>query len=339
MGKRIYFIDIARAISIILIVMYHYQPDNSPDYWIAFNSVIKSFRLPLLLFVSGYIYWVTRKPVAYKDFVWKKFQRLMIPYFFVSILIITIKLIVEGGLQVDNPVSPSAYYQMFYLPSVSGFFLWFIYTLFLVFLIMPFFDTRRKLLYLLGISLALYFIPVSFPELFALSNMKNSMVYFVSGCVLCEYAEIREKISRVNVFVCLGVFATGYALRALFDFGMAAPALTFALALCGIYVVVNFARTLDRKTNKIRVFLLGIASCTYTIYLFHTTFMGFAKAVILKIVNTIPSNTIVFICTALTVILAGIIIPVILHKIVVNHSKIFSFLIGAKFTGKEINKV
>ena len=334
--KRIFYIDIARAISIILIVIYHYQPDNSPSCYLVFNDIVRSFRLPLLLFVSGYIYWITRKPVAYKDFVWKKFQRLMVPYFFVSILVITLKLISQGNLQVDAPVSLSAYYQMFYLPIVSGFFLWFIYVLFLIFLIMPFFYSRHRLLYLLGISLILHFIPISFPNLFALFNLKQILCYFVLGCVLCEYTELRKKLSHINVFLVLVVFATGYTLRNLFDFGVFVPGLTFFLALCGIYVIANFARFLEQKTTKIRTALLSVAGCTYTIYLFHTTFEGFTKALLLKLFPI--ENNLTFIFSSIVVISAGIIAPIILNRITVKYSSFFSFLIGMKYIGKK-NKV
>jgi len=332
-SKRIFYIDIARAISIVLIVIYHYQPENSPDWYLLFNDVIRSFRLPLLLFVSGYIYWATRKPVTYKSFAWKKFQRLMIPYFFVSIFVISLKLLSQGNLQVDDPVTLSAFYQMFYLPIVSGFFLWFIYVLFLIFLIMPFFNSRNKLLILLGISLILYFIPVSFPNLFALFNLKLILCFFVLGCVVCEFVEIREKIPRINVFLILCFFAIIYVFRERFDLGAFVPVITFVLALCGIYIVAQFAQFLDVKTKKIRASLLKISTYTYAIYLFHTTFEGFTKAVVLKL---LPQNTgSTFIISAFIVILAGVAGPIILHTIVVRYSRLFSYLIGANFAGRK----
>ena len=168
-NKRLISIDIARAICIILVVIGHYIPDDSPDWYITMRNVIYSFHMPLFMFVSGYVHWATRKPVKYKDFVWKKFQRLMIPYFFTSIVVITIKLLTESGLSVENPVDFSAFYKMFYLP-VAGFFLWFVFALFLIFLIIPFFNTRKHLFILLPLSLGLYFIPVSLPKIFCLAQ-------------------------------------------------------------------------------------------------------------------------------------------------------------------------
>jgi len=91
-NRRLISIDIAKAICIILVVIGHYVPENSPIWYMTMRDVIYSFHMPLFMFVSGYVYWATRKPVKYKDFVWKKFQRLIIPYFFVSVIVIFIKL-------------------------------------------------------------------------------------------------------------------------------------------------------------------------------------------------------------------------------------------------------
>ena len=202
---------------------------------------------------------------------------------------------------------------------------------------MPFFNSRNKLLILLGISLILFFIPVSFPNLFALFNLKLILCYFVLGCVVCEFTEIREKMPRINVFPVLCFFAIIYVLRERFDLGAFVPVVTFVLALCGIYIVAQFAQFLDVKTKKIRANLLKISAYTYTIYLFHTTFEGFTKAILLKV---LPQNTgLTFIISAFIVILAGVAGPIILHTIVVRYSRLFSYLFGTTFAGRKIRNV
>jgi fucose 4-O-acetylase-like acetyltransferase len=137
MTKRLTFIDIARAICIILVVIGHYLPDNSPNWYLILNNIIYAFHMPLFMFVSGYICSAVKKNTGYKDFVLNKFKRLIIPYFFVSIVIISIKLLTEKNMHLENPISLSSFYEIFYFPS-AGFFLWFIYVLFLIFLMIPF---------------------------------------------------------------------------------------------------------------------------------------------------------------------------------------------------------
>lgn len=52
--NRIIALDIAKAICIILVVMGHYVPDNSPAWYVLVHDVIYTFHMPLFMFVSGY---------------------------------------------------------------------------------------------------------------------------------------------------------------------------------------------------------------------------------------------------------------------------------------------
>jgi fucose 4-O-acetylase-like acetyltransferase len=325
-STRLISIDIAKAICIILVVVGHYVPANSPYWYIILKDVIYTFHMPLFMFVSGYVYWATKKNIKYKDFAWKKFQRLMIPYFFTSVVIIVIKLLTERGLYVQNPVSMSAFYEMFYLP-VAGYFLWFIYTLFLIFLIVPFFDTYKKLIILLVVSLISYFIPLDFPVILCLTQLKKMLFYFVLGCILYEWTSVRNFISRINFGVIVLIFTGLYVLKQV--------QASVCLSVVGIVLVSSISRFISQKTILMKNFLLNISVCSYTIYLFHTTFEGVAKSLLVRIPlkNYIGEN-LTFIVSAIIVITVGVIGTFFLHKIIVTHSKLFSYLIGARFTGK-----
>lgn len=54
--QRIYSLDIAKALCIVLVVVGHFNPDNAPAWWKCINQIIYSFHMPLFLFVSGYVY-------------------------------------------------------------------------------------------------------------------------------------------------------------------------------------------------------------------------------------------------------------------------------------------
>lgn len=75
--NRIIFLDIAKAICIILVVVGHYMPDNSPMWYVMLNKVIYTFHMPLFMFVSGYVYIATKKDISYGSFLMKKVKRLM----------------------------------------------------------------------------------------------------------------------------------------------------------------------------------------------------------------------------------------------------------------------
>lgn len=54
--QRNYVIDFAKAIAIILVVIGHWYPADSPAWWIGIRDVIYSFHMPLFMAASGYIY-------------------------------------------------------------------------------------------------------------------------------------------------------------------------------------------------------------------------------------------------------------------------------------------
>lgn len=94
--NRLVSIDIAKALCIILVVIYHYMPDNAPEWYLFINSFFYPFCMPLFLFASGYIYAkTTDSGIERRNFLHKKFKRLMIPYFSTSIIIISLKLLTQ----------------------------------------------------------------------------------------------------------------------------------------------------------------------------------------------------------------------------------------------------
>lgn len=88
---RIVSLDIAKAICIILVVVGHYIPDNSPEWYKLIHDVIYTFHMPLFMFASGYVYIATKKDIGYGDFIVKKIKRLMVPYLTTSVIVISLK--------------------------------------------------------------------------------------------------------------------------------------------------------------------------------------------------------------------------------------------------------
>ena len=46
--QRLVFLDIAKAICIILVVIGHYHPDNSPEWYNVIWKFIYSFHMPFM---------------------------------------------------------------------------------------------------------------------------------------------------------------------------------------------------------------------------------------------------------------------------------------------------
>ena len=219
--QRLISFDIAKAICIILVVIGHYVPDYSPQWYVGVHDVIYTFHMPLFMFASGFIYMATKKDITYRDFLLKKVKRLMVPYFSVSAIVITIKLLTEGHAYVENPVTWMSYVKMLYLPE-AGYFLWFIWALWWMFVISPMFKTKQIRLGLFVLAIVLHYIPNILPEIFCLSQFQGMLVYFMLGVVCCDWKQQISFVSKVPAWCILGIFAIAEGMN-LKDMGGKSP--------------------------------------------------------------------------------------------------------------------
>ena len=75
---RIIWIDVLRGISMLLIVYGHIiiHCDKLGEL----TKYIVSFHVPIFFLISGFVFSV-KENMNYKTYIWKKFKRVMIPYF------------------------------------------------------------------------------------------------------------------------------------------------------------------------------------------------------------------------------------------------------------------
>ena len=76
--------------------------------------------------------------------------------------------------------------------------------------------------------------------------------------------------------------------------------------------------------------IMTISASNYIIYLFHTTFEGFAKAALQKLHIQVMNDDITFIVGAVFVILCGVVCPILLHHFVLQRNRVCRFLFGLK---------
>ena len=326
MSNRLTDIDIAKGMCIVLVVIGHYIPNNSPEWYLTLIDVIYSFHMPLFMYASGLIYHATKKPVKYNQFVLKKFKRLGIPYILVSWLIICIKLLSGKTMYLENPVSFSSFYEILYIPA-AGYFLWYVYVLFLVFLVIPIFNTPIKINFLLLLSLIWLIIPVQSTDLFCINQLKSHLFYFVAGCFVSRYQSIiRIKIENISVFLFVLCFIVLY----LFAHVYSNLSSTFilrcmyvCLALIGICIMLKISQYIELHTQKLKYIFLKLALYSYTIYLFHTSFEGFAKSFFVKYPLTrYLDNSTSFCIMVLIAVSIGIAGPIVLHQTFMRVKKV-----------------
>ena len=333
--KRLVSYDIIRALCIILVVMAHFMPAGMPGWYEGLLKVLHSFGMPLFMFISGYIYiYVERQRTAanYLKHVRQKFIRLMIPYYFVSLIVFALNMLYQRGMYLENPLLILSFYKIFYVPTGLGYYLWFAFTLFMMFLIIPLFNTSKKLNIITIIALVLYFIPYELPGVFCLKELQMYFIYFCLGCLVYDKVILRNFMTKINCLIALCVFVGMYLLK----INVSIYAVDFVTALSGIVLIMSCLKYFEKLSERITKSLLLVAACTYTIYLFHVPFMGIPQDVFNVILRIdVTQNNLIFIGAGLIITLIGVIGPILLHLFVVRYSKVFSFLIGTKFIGKK----
>ena len=80
--KTVMFIDIAKGIAIICIILGHLGINN-------INRVVFTFHVPIFFMITGYF---INKKYTIKEFIINKFKRLIVPYFITSFVIILLSL-------------------------------------------------------------------------------------------------------------------------------------------------------------------------------------------------------------------------------------------------------
>ena len=325
--NRIVFLDIAKAICIILVVVGHYMPDNSPMWYVMLNKVIYTFHMPLFMFVSGYVYIATKKDISYGSFLMKKVKRLMIPYFTTSVIVITIKLLAQNFMFVEHPVTLLSFFEILYLP-VAGYFLWFIWALWWMFVILPFFKTKTSRDVLFLVSILLHFIPLEVTSLFCLEQFRGMLVYFMFGIFAFEnrwlyYFIVNFKWSKLVCAVLLFI-----SMEVIYFLNMDEN-INIVLPFIGIWFIIEASKSISKGWGEVNKnsWLMLVSASSYIIYLFHTTFEGITKAML----HRIPFNSglwYVFVFESITVVLMGVIIPMILHRWVLKKYKITRILFG-----------
>lgn len=328
MKERLVLCDIAKGICIILVVIGHYHPDNAPDWYSVIHRFIYSFHMPVFLFTSGYIYMATKRDIPYKTFVGKKIKRLVIPYISTSVIIIALKFVSQGFLYVENPVTALSFLEILYKPA-AGYFLWFVWVLWWAFLIVPFFNTTRKILLLLVLSIVLYIVPLDLGEYFCLNVFGRMFVFFVIGVLSYEFRELLSRLVPFRFAIVAAFVLSEFFYLFYLDF-INAEVLEFITSLLGIYVVYAVSEFIAKRLNPTGL-LLQISATSYVIYLFHTTFEGFAKGVMDKIGWLGSCNgDVIFAANALIIIATGIFVPLLLQKHILERFCTTRLLFGLK---------
>lgn len=202
------YIDIAKGIGIVLVVLGHCIPDATsptgisvPAYrWL--HDVIYSFHMPLFFFLAGFM--VSRQKMLARaqkplDLVRKRISRLLVPYIFVGLCYAPFKMLLSRFA--NKPYDISTLWQMVIGINPDGE-LWFLYALFVITVIAALFAFCISLLGLMAAAALLIWNPWGI--------ITNFLFFFLLGIYMRrEYKDFVLHLTAVHILMTAFLFLLG----------------------------------------------------------------------------------------------------------------------------------
>lgn len=302
-------IDMARAIAIVLVVLGHYYPDGSPAWYTGLRDWAYSFHMPLFMYLSGYVYILAKREESYLSFIGRKARRLLVPYVIVSAVIILIKLLSQSllGMDIKNPVGFDAVWKVLTGPY-AAIHLWFIFAIWWMFMILPFFKSRTSRFCLFLASLVLHYLPesvsVAYPTIFCLDQFCIHFVYFMLGVVISDSGFRLQDLGMAACAAAVLLFAVNSVFHPL-------PAVDAYVGILGMMALTGL---LSRLPSKCQTPLLAVSDSSYMIYLTHSIFIGFAATALKAVPQLCDTQSSLFGLGAAAVVAVSVICSMLVHR-------------------------
>lgn len=318
--KNLSHISILKGVAILLVVIGHFYPQAfHMSIWDKINKTIYLFHMPLFMVISGYLYANSNRTFdslnAYATFIRNKSLRLLLPYFFISSIIIFLKLLAQQFFILQYPIDAKTIFFHIFIQPMGGptTFLWFLYTLWMIFAIYPLLKKIFKFdVIILLFSIILFNIEVT--SYFSLDLLIKYLLFFSIGIIFFKIHSLGTNIYFILFIACL--------------LGEAYSDTILLKSLVGITGLWLFSLLIDTYVNShfIRQFVL-LGTYSSAIYLFHTFTMSPIRLLAEKFIGYSATT---FYPIAFFVILGGVLIPIYLAKKIEPYKIINLVLLGNK---------
>ncbi len=265
MNKKILFLQ---CFGILLVVLGHSGEDIP-----YLSKWIYSFHMPLFIFISGYLLDYTSKngimKINYKNFIKKKFTRLLIPYFLISSFAYIPKyLLGKFALRPLNLDMKTYVYGFLYPWANPIIFFWFLPTLFFIMLITIFliklFKDKIEIILIISLIISLIsnqFINIGFLNI---NGILNYLFFFILGIVYKRNESIIDKKFKLNnslIFIFLNIILL---LNCIINYKVSSQLLYIFIAVTGILFSISLEKIYSKKEFN---FLNHLYGKSYSIYL------------------------------------------------------------------------
>lgn len=346
--KRVEWLDIARGIGIILVVLGHAVSGSvrsiSKSSDIIYN-IIYFFHMPLLVFLSGCSYKISQEQYMKKGYLVlkDKIKQLLLPYISYSFFIflcfrIAYLIPVASKILTKSSYNKITINQWFKLMLMGynkySIHLWYIYALFLMFgltfVVQNTFKNYKTIL--LVASLVLYFLSLNYSNItLVISILHYCSLYYIMFVLGAFY--IKETVMKANWIKIVAVIGILYAiLESNSDIDMnnilgknIKIIIDLGAKMVLIFLICNFAMMINGRLKKL---LKYIGKESFGIYIFHQPFYCSGVGMVLCAVGGIPVSVIISIAIVLSFFVPYCIVKILNLNLMI--SKVLSFL----FLGK-----
>jgi fucose 4-O-acetylase-like acetyltransferase len=343
MSKRIEYLDIARGIGILLVVLGH---NDFEAISVFVHQVIYSFHIPLFFFLSGYF---INTSIPFFDFFKKRFSSLLKPYFFIIFLIYFTSVSFEkmGFNTAITRIVKSLYGTGHYIDWVQ---LWFLPELFVVSLYAFLFITLvsklqqrwiRWGILLATLALSLPFLKTFYPFPISIFGKEYELyglpfgldLVFLSGFFFILGNEVRQvTVDKTfdNLFILLGTGIGLIVLNLLFpyeiDFNIRqyeSFLVNTTEAILGILFILALSRQIELRSTRLASVFKYLGNISLIILLFHVPVQAFWGEKVMNVTDNFPLSILVG-------FIMGVLGPILIYEIFIRFNPVASFWFGRK---------
>lgn len=316
--KRYNELDAARGIGIILVVIGHVISHYNRNYFEAeflgsLQVLIYSFHMPLFFFIAGIVFGAKESALvkghaAYIPFAIKKIKRLFVPYLVFSIIFLAVRLVADYYLHVPytKGLIEAAVCIFFDPRNGNSPYLWFVHTLFVLYLIAPLiFACERKWL-LANIAVGLFLYALSyFVESRSVSDIFRYLIFMMLGCMFAYRLNNNLTAVGKNGFLFIILFIAAYYTQDVISSNQIKIAMFFVLAVSGILSVIYLSLLVRKQIGRLFRMLDTLGQSSYEIYLLHYLFFIYPFGIVfyrmLKLGNHVPDALILVFVAAVSI--------------------------------------
>jgi fucose 4-O-acetylase-like acetyltransferase len=332
-----------RAFTIILVVLvystrgsnapalYLYNPIHTPFLEVLLLQYVYSFHMPLFFWIYGYVFNFSTEEKRHQANpileLSKKIQRLIIPLYATAFFVFLPTIFFFG-----HPDGSLLYMCKKFLLGKDIGHLWFLKSLFyFLIVVIPICDRIKRLSFFQSIAICFAVLGINMSGMIFPSFFRD-LLFFLLGYFTRKYV---KRFMRENPLFPFSILFVSHLL--LFSASKLdlipsyfSPFLRYITPILGIYFMYFLTVYFSRLTLRKRIWNLIslIDSSSYTIYLFHATFIY----IMFYIYSFAPSSNVLF--RIIPSILLGISVPLMTHRIL-SRTRYLSFLFSIPFYSRK----